>query len=522
MRKKSLMVGLCLLGGLTTLSAQNSPQEKMSMTLYALGHMYVDSLSVGDIVNQQIIDMMHKLDPFSEYLTPEAARQNEQLLAREQRDNVFFTKGYLTGFLPQAQASAGMVQSGIEGGRIDGRFLISYLPVESEAYKQGLRPGDEITAINGEPVSGLEENEIYAFLRGTAGKTVKLKTLRGGTSGEYTFQLKAISPTAITAAYMVDKRTGYIAISMFSNTTAADFRKRLQNLKAKGMKKLILDLRKNNGGLFDDALAIADEFIAGEKVMVYTEGLHSPRQVFKSTPKGAFQSGSLVVLINGQTKSAAEILSAALQDNHRAVFIGQRSFGKGLIQETLPFKDGSALRLTVARYFTPAGRSLQKPYTTTFTRYGLPTDTAKAADGGVVPDLLVADDARPGNQWIYFVTYAGVQTKAARDYVLDNRAGLLKKYPDYMVFDKDFKDIDTLLEQVVKVAGEANIPFKEDDYRKSLAYLRVQMKGLVARNLYNDTNAYFETLNEASPAYREACKVLSSPAQYKSLLNKQK
>ena len=161
---------------------------------------------------------------------------------------------------------------------------------------------------------------------------------------------------------MIDSETGYLSISVFSKNVAEDFRKQLQNLLRRGMKKLILDIRKNEGGLFDEAIAIADELLDGNKPVVYADGIHMERMTFQASVKGLFEQGRLVVLVNGQTKSAAEILAGALQDWDRGVLVGGSTFGKGMIQDTFPFEDGSALRLTVARYFTPSGRSIQKPY----------------------------------------------------------------------------------------------------------------------------------------------------------------
>ena len=242
-------------------TAQQKPEEKLGMTFYALRNMYVDSVHVGPLVEQQMMILMQCLDPHSEYLTPEQARANENVLLG-----------------PTAQGAIGNTMN---------------------------------TALN---------------------------------------------------ARMLDKQTGYIEIGVFVQSTLDEFHQKVDSLRRKGMKSLVLDIRNNPGGFFDSALALADELLPAGRLMVTTEGKHQPRQEVQSQVKGIWEQGKVVVLINDQTMSAAEIFAGALQDWDRAVLVGSRTFGKGLIQETLPFADGSAIRLSVARYKTPCGRSIQKPY----------------------------------------------------------------------------------------------------------------------------------------------------------------
>lgn len=209
------------------------------------------------------------------------------------------------------------------------------------------------------------------------------------------------------------------------------------------MKNLILDIRKNEGGLFDEAVAIADEFLDGSKPIVYADGIHMERMTFQASVKGLFEQGRLVVLVNGQTKSAAEILAGALQDWDRGVLVGGSTFGKGMIQDTFPFEDGSALRLTVARYFTPSGRSIQKPYgagqlsaQSGKTYESLRTHRVLKSEGGIMPDIFVSADTVHFTRWYNMLVYSGVQKLVTRDYVVGCRSELLKEYKTFEVFRK--------------------------------------------------------------------------------------
>jgi carboxyl-terminal processing protease len=517
--KKSLVIALLLASGIVSgrVYAQSSPTEKMSMTLYALSRLYVDSLSTSDIVDQQIKDMMHNLDPFSEYLTPAQARANENVLLGSQGAQ------YVSGFSPSMTLTS-FADAGIEGDFVQGHFLISFVMSGSDAYQKGIRPGDEILSVNQTAVSSLGP-QIYSAFRGQPGQQIRLEVSRNKATKVYSVELKANAKSTVSAAYMLDNHTGYIALSMFSEDTDTELKSRLSALKAQGMKNLILDLRRNQGGLFDEAVKIADEFVSGEKLLVFTQGLHSPRKTFKSTPAGVFQSGKLVVLIDDQTKSAAEILSGALQDNHRGVFVGERSFGKGLIQETLPFKDGSALRITVARYFTPSGKCIQKPYSTVFKTYQTGKDSVGTSDDwGISPDVTVSENNKAQTRWAGLLMYCGAMTKAARDYTLMNRTALLAKYPTFNAFEKGFSvDVNSpVMKEMNNDAESAGVSYSQDDYAKDKLYVDTQLRALVARNLYNDNAFYYHVINDGSPVYQKGVELVQKESLYNSLLKKQK
>lgn len=392
--KKLIIAAFCCLATTVSAVAQNSPEEKMAMMLYAVSGKYVDSIPKAPYVDEQIARMASELDPFSQYLTPEAARANEQML---------------TG-------------------------LSSYTP----------SPNDN------------------------PNKT-------------------------ISTYYMAAKGEGYINMTMFSNTTPKELRDAIAALKKQGMKSLILDLQQNGGGLVDDAVECAGEFIGAGKLVFTAKGAHIPTQEFKTKNKGTFEKGSLYVLISGKTMSAAELFSGALRDYHRATFIGQRSFGKGLIQETLPFSDGSALRITVARYYTPSGYSLQKPY-----KKGDKND-----NWGIKPDMEVAGDTLHRKSfWYNIITYSGVQTLISRQYAEAHKAEILKTYKDFTDYDSRF-DASPIFDEVVKKSDELGYQHTDADFTESRDYIICQLKALIAASVYGK-DKFTIVMNHRNPALTKA------------------
>lgn len=374
--------------------AQHSPEEKMAMMIYAVSDRYVDSVAKAPYVDAQIARMAHELDPFSQYLTPQEAAANEQMLVG----------------------------------------LSSYTPARGD----------------------------------NPSKTVR-------------------------AAYMADRHTGYVSLSMFSNTTAVELQQAISSLKKSGMRSLILDLQQNGGGLVDEAVRCAGELLGAGKLVCTARGAHIPTQEFKTTSPGCFEKGRLYVLIGNRTMSAAELFSGALRDYRRATFIGQRSFGKGLIQETLPFSDGSALRITVARYFTPSGLCLQKPY-----KEGEAND-----DWGIRPDYAVPGDTLHRKSfWYNLITYSGVQTLVARQYAEANKAGVLATYRDFDDFDRRF-DAGQLFGEVVKKSDELQYQHTDTDFAQCEDYVKQQLKALVAASIYGQ-DCFQRVMNGRNPAYLKA------------------
>lgn len=438
--KRSKLITILLVCVAMAAQAQNSPEEKFNMAMYAVTNMYVDSVNKAKFVDDEIAKMLKSLDPFSEYLPPMTAKANEEAIL---------------GLPSSPASSAGKVSSS----------SIPFVPSAS------------------------------------------------------------FGPSSIKYYYMADKTTGYICLSMFSETTLNDFRKAVSELKKKGMKNLVLDLRANNGGLFDVAVALADEFLDGDKVIVQTQGAHIPNEVYKAKNKGMMEKGKLVLLVGDQTKSAAEIFSAAIRDWDRGVLVGKTTFGKGLIQQTMPFSDGSALRITVARYLTPAGMSIQKPYhgmvfaDSTKTWQSLRTHRLLRCQGGVSADIDVNPSADYMTNWYSLLTYCGVQTAVAKKFVGDLKEKLLEKYPTSDKFIKEFQTTDDVMKAVCQTAEQAGIPMNVSDYAKSEAMVRAQMKAVICSQLYQDNNLYYKLFNTSNHVVNRALEIINSK-EYDQILDK--
>lgn len=317
-----------------------SRQTSLQETLELVKQKYVDTVNVDSLGYAAIQDLLSQLDPHSVYIPLSHVQQvNEDM------------QGNFQGV-------------GIEFGILNDTVHVMNILAKGPADKAGIEVGDQIMSANDSAVSGRKRDEetIRKIFRGPKGTDVKVKLLRNGQPKEITVQRGIIPLKSVDAAYMIEPEIAYIRLNKFSSTTYEEFMENLERLQKEGMKKLILDLRGNGGGMLDDAVQIADEFIDGEKEIVYTEGKSYPRQNYNARRPGLFEKGKLVLLIDEGSASASEVLAGALQDWDRAIIMGRRSFGKGLVQEQFSLSDGSAIRLTVSRYYTPIGRSIQKPY----------------------------------------------------------------------------------------------------------------------------------------------------------------
>ncbi len=324
-------------------------KEKLDRILNVVKNNYVDSVNTDSLQDLAINDILSSLDPHSVYLPPvEAKSQNETL------------EGNFDGI-------------GIEYYMVNDTLFVTQVRKDGPSYKAGLLKGDKIIAVNGKALNGngLLTDNVVDKLRGEKGSKVKVSILRKGIPKPQQFEIvrDRIVVSSIDAAFLMKPDIGFIKISKFGANTDEDFISELTKLQDKGMKSLILDLRGNGGGYLNAATALADQFLSDGKLIVYTEGLHEPRTDYKASAEGNFERGKLMVLIDEGTASASEILTGALQDLDRAVIIGRRSFGKGLVQEQFGFGDGSAMNLTIARYYTPSGRSIQKSYARGTTAY---------------------------------------------------------------------------------------------------------------------------------------------------------
>lgn len=549
---------------LSILSASTNAQvkltkssEKMALTMYFINKLYVDKIDEKKLSDDVVKALLHELDPHSSYISEKEVKEmNEPLEGNF--DGVGISFNMMTDTL--------YVIETISGG---------------PAEKVGILPGDKIIYVGDTLIAGVKmpNKKVMSLLRGPKGTKVDVKVLRRGVPDliEFIITRNKIPIYSLDAAYMIDKKTGYIRLNRFGATTTDEFNEACKKLKQEGMQNLILDLQNNGGGYLTAAIELADEFLDKDKLIVYTEGANQPKKNEKSTSKGLFEQGKLIILINEYSASASEIVSGAIQDWDRGVIVGRRSFGKGLVQRQIPLPDGSQLRLTTARYYTPTGRCIQKPYENgkeenyamdVIERYNkgemMHADSIHFPDslkyqtlinkrtvyggGGIMPDYFVPVDTIGFTNYLRNLNARAITYKTAMKLVDNSRKELLKKYPTGDIFLKEFEVSDDLLKQLIANAEEENlylkpenktdstnkdeikdnvtksdtderIEFSENEYIRSLPIIKVQIKALIARDLYDNTS-YFKVINGINEVYLNACKIIKNDKQYDELLNK--
>lgn len=468
---------------------------------------YVDSLA-ADSLNDKTIDLLlAELDPHSCYLPADKISiLNEDL------------EGKFSGI-------------GIQFDIIQDTLSVISILESSPAASSDLRPGDQLLAINDQSIVGKEwtSDKIRKIVRGEKGSTVKLLILRNRKTFHITLQRSLIQSSSIDAAYLIAPKTGYIRVSRFSENTYEEFMQHLEKMKNKGMTKLILDLRDNGGGILDDAVQIADEFIDGNKNIVSTKGAHVLPQVYTARRPGLFESGKLIVLINEQSASASEVLAGALQDWSRATIIGRRSFGKGIVQEQFALSDGSAVRLTVARYYTPVGRNIQKPYMRgndsvyqneishrykngelihqeqyvhSENKFILKDGRTVYGEEGIFPDIFIPLDSQQITLTEHSNMYMKDLTKLALAFYQRNTNNLknLNQQKDiYNLLSKDPTTIETIQTVQKKLSGhQITIPDEIllDELKKILIWVLWKKEG------------YYQSVNETDPMIKKALDII--------------
>ena len=515
-------VGMVFLLGLTcclALQAQHSRRDddaalrKLQLAEMAIYNLYVDSVNQNKLVEDGIRGMIEKLDPHSSYSTAQETKaMNEPL------------QGSFEGI-------------GVQFNVVQDTLLVIQPVSNGPSERVGILAGDRIVTVNDSAIAGVKmsKEEIMRRLRGPKGSKVRLGIVRRGIKGVLTFVVvrDKIPVKTLDAYYMIRPTIGYIRIGSFGLTTYKEFMEAVAILKQQGMNDLILDLEENGGGYLNAAVDIANEFLKRNDLIVYTLGRSVPKQEFRADGKGRLLAGKVVVLINEFTASAAEIVTGALQDQDRGEVVGRRSFGKGLVQRPIEFPDGSMIRLTIAHYYTPSGRCIQKPYTKGDARsYALDienrfehgelysADSIHFADslkyktlrkqrlvyggGGIMPDYFV-----PLDTTLYTPFYRQL---AARSYIINanlkyvdaHRKALKQQYPDFATFLARYEVPQSLLDDIRKTAEKDKVkPKDEAEWKKSLPQLRLQLKALVARDLW-DMSQYFQVVNEANPIVQKA------------------
>ena len=470
--------------------------SKFDEVMWYVGNDYVDVPEEDKLQDDAIAAMMEKLDPHSAYISlKEFNEVNDPLLGSFDGIGVQF----------RLEKDTIAIVSVIKGG-----------PSE----KVGILAGDRIIYVDDTLVAGkkLTNEDVMRKLKGPKGTKVDVRVLRRDVEGllDFTITRAAIPTYSVDIAYMLDDSIGYLKLSKFSATTVKEFKQGIGDLRSQGMEKLIFDLRGNTGGYLAAAVDIADEFLPKGSLIVYTEGRNRPRQYMKARRRGMLEDIPVVVLIDGESASASEIVAGALQDNDRGTIIGRASFGKGLVQEQIMLSDNSAIRLTVARYYTPTGRCIQKPFDGDHEKYLLESferyengelfseDSIHFADslkfttpkgktvyggGGIMPDIYVplVDDSTE----YYFnrIVNKGLLYQYAFDYT-DKHRQQLQRYKTVEAFDKGFAVTDAMFDALVKQAGEKGIKGTEEQRQVARREADILLKAYIARDLFDDEGFY--------------------------------
>ncbi len=491
--------------------------RKLYTAIMMTSILYVDSVDCNKLVEDAIGGMLDKLDPHSSYTNAEDTKKFQEPL-----------QGSFEGI-------------GIQFNLLDDTLIVIQPTSKGPSEKVGIMAGDRILTVNDTAIAGVKmsREEIMRRLRGPKGSKVRLGIMRHGTDGLSYFMVTRdkIPLTTVDAAYMVTPTIGLIRFTSFGQTTHDEVMQAIHKLKDLGMQDLIIDLQQNGGGLLDVAADIASEFLPKGDTIVYTEGRNVPFKLFASTGGTGFQNGKVAVLIDEYSASAAEILTGAIQDNDRGMVLGRRSFGKGLVQRPIDMPDGSMIRLTVARYYTPSGRCIQKPYTNgdkqsygkdVITRYNsgeltnadsihfpdsLKYTTLKKGrvvygGGGIMPDYFVPLDTTRYTKHYRELSVKGLILNANLRYMDNNYKKLTKQWKNFSHFLQNYEIPDEIVEKVLVEGEKMEItPANDEEKEKTVTQLKLTLKALVARDLW-DMSEYFAVIYENDPLVLKAVELL--------------
>lgn len=485
--------------------------QKFKEVLTQIDRNYVDDVNSDDLVEDAITHMLDQLDPHSAFIPAE-----ERIRANE------------------------MLQGNFEGIGIEFNIFKDTIVVVSPlsggpSEAAGLRPGDKIVKVDGENVAGqnITNRDVQEYLKGPKGTEVDIKIKRKGVKEllDFTIVRDKIPQYSLDANYMIDDETGYIKISRFSATTYQEFSEAMKELKQKGMEKLILDLQGNPGGYMNHAIQITDEFLPDDNLIVYTKGKQSRFNTeANASRKGMFEEGDVVVLVNEGSASASEIVTGALQDNDRALVVGRRTFGKGLVQQPIELSDGSELRLTISRYYTPSGRSIQKPYDQgeydedLISRYEhgefFNVDSIKFNDslkyttkagrtvyggGGIMPDYFVPLDTNGTSEYLNALFNANAVQEYSFQYVRENRDEL--EAMEYEQFYDNFDVTDPMLSELMSIGEVNGVKRDREDLQKHRDLFQLHVKAQIARQIWGN-NGFYPIFNQTNEILQQAVDLL--------------
>lgn len=517
---------------LTAAAQSNQAQiKKLVNAEFAISQFYVDSVDQTKLVEDAIRGMLDELDPHSSYTTPEETKELEEPL-----------QGNFSGV-------------GIQFNMKDDTLYVIQTVAGGPSERLGILAGDRIIEVNDTVIAGvgMKNTDIMKRLRGPKGTKVDVLVTRRGVPEPIHFRITRddIPLYSVDAAYMADATTGYVRVSRFAEKTFEEFSDAVKKLKKKGMRQIIIDLTDNGGGYLQTAIEMANEFLDQGQSIVYTQGYNQPRYDAQALGRGSMKDMKVVVMVNQYSASASEILSGALQDWDRGVIVGRRTFGKGLVQRPIRFEDGSMMRLTVARYYTPAGRCIQKPYEPgdkeayakdIYNRY-LDGELANAdsihfADslkyttltrhrviyggGGIMPDDFVPLDTTEYSNYYRDLLAKGSVNRYVVNYVDANRQRLLDSYKSVEDFVDGFEVDDEMMLGLVECGRADSVPLDSAQWERSREMARTVVKALIARDIYTDPEAYYLVANRRNAIFTRALAIISDDELYNSLLSTSK
>lgn len=518
MRKIGLAL-IVLMGLSLSLSAQRDTREvnrqtaKYQRLMGLIDAFYVDSVNLPDLTEKAVIKVLEELDPHSVYISKEEVEEMNEPL------------------------EGGFFGIGIQFTILRDTLTVVQVIANGPSERAGLRAGDRIIAINGENIAGIgvKNTDIRKKLKGEQGSKVDVNVYRNGINIPFAIIRDKIPIYSINSSYMLDNNTGYIRISQFGANTIEEFESAVKKLKTQGMEDLILDLQGNGGGYMGAAIGVSDHFLSNNQMIVYTDGHVGGRSEEYATAAGMLEEGKVVILIDGNTASASEIVSGALQDWDRGVIVGRRSFGKGLVQKQFPLTDGSMIRLTISHYYTPSGRCIQKPYqgvdydAEVYKRYGSGELVSKDSihvnntlkyktkykdrivygGGGIIPDVFVPIDTTINYTYLNRLIGQNVIGEYIINYIDKNRDMLKTKFPTFADFKKGYVISDQMIEEIVKIGEKEGIKRDMKSLTMVKPTLKLQMKGLIARDIW-DTNEMFQIINQEDKSLQRALKILNT------------
>ncbi len=491
--------------------------QRFLEVLHYIDKMYVDTANTDQLTNTAIKKMLADLDPHSQYIEAKDVEESNQ-----------FIKGNFEGI-------------GISYNLIHDTLTVIQAVPGGPSEKVGIFPGDKIVSVDGISICGknAKTSKIQKLLRGEKGTKVEVELFRRGIKDaiKFTITRDIIPIHSVDASYMIRPNIGYIKLNSFSHTTSEEINTAISTLKTQGMTHLILDLQNNGGGLMQASIELVDHFLDANKLIVYTEGEHQRRAEAKSTSRGLFEDGNITILINEYSASASEITSGAIQDWDRGTIIGRRSYGKGLVQRPIKLSDGSELRLTTARYYTPSGRNIQRPYGDGMESYYKElerryehgefqhADSISFPDslkyktltkrrtvyggGGIFPDIFVPLDTTEYTKYYRSIVSKGIILTLTAEYLDKNRDEIKKQYPDFNDYHTQFQTPEKLMTKIIKEGKKNKVKYNEEEYNRSKSLIKLQMKALIARGIYSQ-ESFYKVINDTDEILQKALEIILS------------